>query len=816
MNPLLKNQLKGQFENQIFNAINSAGTRLPNDTLRKIASRVAETVTVQTISLTDKGVNKNINEIPRNILGPYNPVNITTGNLGSTGLSNNLNNVLGTQVSAQISNLLINTLTKELRTVLPADRLGIINFNGIINQVIQSVTPSIGSGVTAAITNAAEAIFGKGFRTPQTVPNPLSLLSGVLNPLQGIANSNKAFASSIANKGLSDASKFNVNSASNKEKLAVTKKGFTDPTATYPTKEYAKGSETNKLAQGDIRGTIVQTKNDERLIGAPLPNGGSWEQPVSPFKGVYPYNKVNETESGHIIEMDDSPGAERLHVYHKSGTFVEIDATGSMVRRIKGTSYDIIDKNGKIFIQGTADVSVKGAINIFVAQDATIEVQGNTNLTVTQDINARAGGNVNLSALENLNLASANVYIEAFEKMHLKSNIILNMHVSNVLTLRSNVDTFIQSNVLYQNTTNSYHQTLENSYDKHGKSKFIQSSENIHVKSTGTYNTQSGGVMNFKSGSTYNMQSSSAMNLKAGGNINEDGSAIYLNSGTAGTASNATDSRNSRSANIADPSLAGTFNPQRFNNAPNEQGSVAPLVPTEVIIEDPVPVTLVDSYALRLEEEVQGNSAKEIAKQKDLIVLSGFSSPEEFDRKPIVLENENVSSEQGTVISASNSLKTATVLPGNYNLSTHFTVEQLSNKAVLSKDIIKTTADAKYGTIVYNLSATALNILEPALIVYPDLVVVSGYRTKQNSSPTSQHPLGRAVDIQFNGLPREDYYERARQLARVLNYDQFILEYCSYTKTPWIHISFLGPNNRKQVMTFWNNKKYGNGLYNLK
>ena len=73
-------------------------------------------------------------------------------------------------------------------------------------------------------------------------------------------------------------------------------KGFTDPQANYPTKEYVGVSETNKLAQGDVRGTIVQKKNNERMIGAKLPYGESWDQPESPYRGEYPYNKVTQTE----------------------------------------------------------------------------------------------------------------------------------------------------------------------------------------------------------------------------------------------------------------------------------------------------------------------------------------------------------------------------------------------------------------------------------------------------------------------------------------------------------------------------------------
>ena len=40
------------------------------------------------------------------------------------------------------------------------------------------------------------------------------------------------------------------------------------------------------------------------------------------LRTVYPKNHVYETESGHIKEFDDTEGAERIHEYHKSGTFL--------------------------------------------------------------------------------------------------------------------------------------------------------------------------------------------------------------------------------------------------------------------------------------------------------------------------------------------------------------------------------------------------------------------------------------------------------------------------------------------------------------
>ena len=140
----------------------------------------------------------------------------------------------------------------------------------------------------------------------------------------------------------------------------------------------------------------------------------------------------------------------------------------------------------------------------------------------------------------------------------------------------------------------------------------------------------------------------------------------------------------------------------------------------------------------------------------------------------------------------------------------------LSSKATLTKCFIQDTNNLKYGDIVYNLTAVALNVLEPAYNTFPKIVVASGYRTPDISSSHSQHPLGKCVDIQFQGATKDDYYEYAKQLAKIINYDQLILHYCNYTQTPWIHISFNLSNNRKQVMTFWNNKKFSSGISKLK
>ena len=55
-------------------------------------------------------------------------------------------------------------------------------------------------------------------------------------------------------------------------------------------------------------------------IGSPDPETGvnekHWNQPTGDYNARYPFNNVYESESGHIMEYDDTPGAERISQFH--------------------------------------------------------------------------------------------------------------------------------------------------------------------------------------------------------------------------------------------------------------------------------------------------------------------------------------------------------------------------------------------------------------------------------------------------------------------------------------------------------------------
>lgn len=189
--------------------------------------------------------------------------------------------------------------------------------------------------------------------------------------------------------------------------------GFVDPNMKYPLRAYIGEPDTNRLARGKIEGTIVEFK-DQKLLDNVMTGGGvTWKQPAIPYNGKYPYNKVMETESGHIMEFDDTPENERVHIYHRKGTYTEIDANGTQVNRIVGDGYVITEHNGYVYIGGDCNVTINGTARVLVNADAVIDVTGDTTLTVGGNISAAAAGSISLNAGTDLKIKANNIFIES-------------------------------------------------------------------------------------------------------------------------------------------------------------------------------------------------------------------------------------------------------------------------------------------------------------------------------------------------------------------------------------------------------------------
>lgn len=457
---------------------------------------------------------------------------------------------------------------------------------------------------------------------------------------------------------------FDIVSA-NKEVMASNKPGFRDPNGVYPL--WVNESDTSRLARNEkIEQTIVQAKKNNRVTGIQSGNV-TWEEQVPPYGTVYPNNHVKSTVA-HTIELDDTPNSERIHVYHKAGSYIEIDNTGSRTTRIVGSSYEIIDYNGHLLITGTANVTIGGQLNVSILGNANLNIGGDASIAVGGDINA-IGQNINL-------------------------------------------------------------------------------------------------------------ESSGDFNIKASGNVNVDGSTINLNSGAS--------------------SGSGLTQPE------NQSGNN---------IENPVPTAPIDSKAVLFEIDGDADKSESLIKEA---IANGDISADEASRQPSEGESAEIAGKNKDGIPA-NCAQIASMdnYPSNMKLSPNFTLGMVSSNAAVSSATVRDQNGLSSAEIVCNLQYVCLNVLEEVKKRYPNVFVTSGFRYP-GDNPKSQHPMGQAVDLQFRGATKSQYYEIAKILATELPiYDQLLLEYAVTTKSPWIHISCNRSGNRRNVMTFFNHKKYKDGLADL-
>ncbi len=204
--------------------------------------------------------------------------------------------------------------------------------------------------------------------------------------------------------------------------------GMTDLVGKPDTNSLARGS--GALPVGEKNGeqhTSLASKRAGREIGVPtavaaemkesigksgkshLYEKSPWNEPNPRYGGVeddataydavgqlssqYPHNHVRAGESGHIEEWDDTPGAERLHRYHTTGTFEEIQADGTRIVKVVGNDYEIVAGVKNVSITGECNVTIQGDCRMQYNGDLVQEVYGDYHLNIWGDMRTKIKGN---------------------------------------------------------------------------------------------------------------------------------------------------------------------------------------------------------------------------------------------------------------------------------------------------------------------------------------------------------------------------------------------------------------------------------------
>jgi hypothetical protein len=167
-------------------------------------------------------------------------------------------------------------------------------------------------------------------------------------------------------------------------------KGFYDPNArendttksVYPRE--IDEPDVNRLAVNnpDKQHSSLTTRTAQRLTNIQGVNN-TWNQPEISYNAVYPYNHVYESESGHIMEFDDTTDAKRIHLRHTSGTSIEMTDNGDTVEITKNNRYILVTADNKVYIKGTKDVVIDGDYDLKVNGNYNISVAGNKTETIS-------------------------------------------------------------------------------------------------------------------------------------------------------------------------------------------------------------------------------------------------------------------------------------------------------------------------------------------------------------------------------------------------------------------------------------------------
>lgn len=623
--------------------------------------------------------------------------------------------------------------------------------------------------------------------------------------------------------------------------------GFSDPNKKYPTEDEICEPSLSKLSRGDIKNSIVSLKEQKRKIGVPLPfNMGSWNQPHPSYGAKYPFNRVEESESGHVIEVDDTPNRERLHWYHRSGTFTEIDASGVKVQRIVGDNYVITDRNGYISIEGEADVTVSGNINVYCRSNANVQVEGSANIEVgrnldigvAKDINIRTEGDFNVWANGDFNLqaknnghilAKENLYASGDKTVHVLAGYVTKDSESNDVKNAGNLFVESYGNSDYRSLGNTKLYTQGDLSDKVVKRRYNEVGQYINnlwlsdvvtsiagkhdIGVCGATKMSSGGATDIKVGANFNVTSGSEANIKASSNVNVDGSEIHLNEG--------------KSKDASSPS-----SPISEKDFKEKLPQLLSVEAVKALIHGMIPPQLGTPLNVRL-------SPVEIPPCGD--VDGVFDSLEDINNETFssVIETSNalegkVSVDIGRTESVSpfsgSGSKIDNVIGAkfgkDYKLSDHFTLGDLTVNSVFPHSI---PSGGQKGLteeeIVTNLKALAVNVLEKVIPYLPngingkgkDWRITSGFRKDLSGSSGSQHTKGQAVDIQIfeKGNNVQTSYNTIKTICENIPFDQAILEYSSRTGNCWMHLSYKNSGaNRKSMLTMNNRfpNKYASGF----
>ena len=285
-----------------------------------------------------------------------------------------------------------------------------------------------------------------------------------------------------------------------------------------------KDDDSDETDEDKLKGTGVPTATQPFLEQvsdeAVEETRGFWDEPdpksIKKYAAVYissqyPYNHVHESESGHIHEIDDSPGAERLFTQHKSGTFEEIHPTGTKVVKIIGDNYEIVAGSSNVSISGNVNLTIAGTVRELIKGDYHLEVEGNYTQKIHKNHRIKVGAGEGGGNREEEILGNHGYQINGDVKSRITGNIDTIIEKSEVRLINDTSSLSVQNAIKIVATGPTY-----------SEAPFGTSGDITIVANNNISTTTLSGITSFKSGDKLNMKSATTMHIKSETTIDMD------------------------------------------------------------------------------------------------------------------------------------------------------------------------------------------------------------------------------------------------------------------------------------------------------
>lgn len=212
-------------------------------------------------------------------------------------------------------------------------------------------------------------------------------------------------------------------------------------------------SDVSALARGE-EGDGGQTLPKEPYTKAQVLTKTS--EPSSAYKTEYPYNVTYTTKSGHAIELDDTPGHERLHIWHASSkdgpcSYEEIangppedgeKYNGRRVKKTVGDDHEIILKNKNVLVKQDYNQEIANTRTTFILNDDVTSIANDCITTIGDRLLMGIGNNANINVRNGItiNTGKAGVTITS-GPLHVEGDITSSKGYDGVITVGNRVIT---------------------------------------------------------------------------------------------------------------------------------------------------------------------------------------------------------------------------------------------------------------------------------------------------------------------------------------------------------------------------------------